>query len=258
MSKFYLNGYARFTREARIFAVCSALSSRVPEGFQLSLMEDNRVAVRYDELWGVATKEMKWVVSVSDDVYESLARAVTGDECRPGMLKDEVIRAAHASYHFIWRRVLEPASNLPWRLCRGDLDENIDEIASLSVPPSEPCSRHMWHLIQEEFSRDQLKLVLELLGECPWSSLPAEQQHASVSLLHRWHPEYGVESLVCRSLMHQMVRILPQTSKVDKHISRVIKKLQRLSNKVPEKASGSHMLVQALVRVVKGRKDGPK
>ena len=151
--------------------------------------------------------------------------------------------------------MLEPASNLPWRLCRGDLDENIDEIASLLDPPEEPCTSNIWHLIQEGFSKHQLKLVLEALGECPWSSLPAEQQHASVSLLHRWHPEYGIESLVCRSLMHQVVRVLPQTSKLDRHISRVVKKLRVLSNKVPEKASGSHMLVQALVRVVRGRKD---
>ena len=171
------------------------------------------------------------------------------------MLKDEAIRAAHVSYHFIWRRVLDPASKLPWKLCRGDIAANIQEIIDMATPPDEPVSNNIWELSRKDFPVSQLTMVVDLLGECPWSSLPAEQQHASVSLLHRHHPDYGLEQLVSRALLHQAVRLLPHPSKIEKKIAMCIRKLQKIDDRVPDRVTGSHMLVHALVKVVKGRKD---
>ena len=85
--------------------------------------------------------------------------------------------------------------------------------------------------------------------------MPAEQQHASVALLHRWHPDYGVEQLLSQALLHQVVRLLPRPSKLDRQITRVIAKYHKTQANNPLRASGSHMLVQALVRVTKGKKE---
>ena len=85
--------------------------------------------------------------------------------------------------------------------------------------------------------------------------MPAEQQHASVALLHRWHAEYGLEQLISRALLHQAVRLLPSESKTDKLLAKLCRKMGKLDDKVPQRASGSHMLVKALVDVVKKRKD---
>ena len=95
--------------------------------------------------------------------------------------------------------VLDPASKPPWRLCRGDVAANIQEIADMENLPEKPVSKRIWELTQEDFPHAQLKLAVELLGECAWSSLPTEQHHASVSLLHRWHPEYGMQQLLPRA-----------------------------------------------------------
>ena len=122
-SKFYLNGFGRFGREARYFAVAASLVSRVSEGFQHELLTDTRVAIRLNELWGAASKELKWVVDIPDHVYTNLARVVGGD-CDPCMVKHDVLAAAHVSYHFLWGRVFEPAQGLPWSLCRGDMKSN--------------------------------------------------------------------------------------------------------------------------------------
>ena len=252
-SKFYINGYSRFHQRARLFAVASAISSRVPEGFQARLMEGPRVASVYDELWAAASKELRYVIDIADDMWKSLA-VVAG--CSAGELRDRAIGAAHISYHFIWRRVLEPAAQLPWRLCRGDVDDNLDEIAAMDDEPSEPCTKQLWFLLQgEEVERSQLKMLVELFGECSWSSLPAEQQHGSLSLLHRWHPEYGLESLVSRALLHQAVRLIPRQSALDKKITKVMNKISKVERANPDKATGSHMLVAALVHVMKQRKD---
>ena len=211
------------------------------------------MASHFDELWGAASQELRWVIDVPDHMWCSLAVAAG---CRADVLKDKTIGAAHVAYHFLWRRVLEPASEYPWRLCRGDPDEHLDDIAAMDGPPAEPNVSHLWHLLQEDYPRSQLKDVIKLFGECSWSSLPAEQQHGSLSLLHRWHPEYGMESLVSRALLHSAVRLLPHEGKLDKAIGRVLKKMAKLDDKAPEKVTGSHMMVAAMTKVFRTRKDG--
>ena len=230
----------------------SAIASRVAEGFQTEMMEDNRVGSNYEKLWGAASKELRWVIDLPDHFWSSLAAVA---QSRPDELQDKTIGAAHVSYHFLWRRVLEPASGYPWKLCRGDPDDNLDEIAEMEHEPTESVCRNFWHLLQEDRPRSQLKGVLVLLGQCSWSSMPAEQQHGSLSLLHRWHPDYGLESLVSRALIHQAVRMLPSESKLDKQVSNVIKKVEKVDRMNPEKATGSHLLVSAMVKVIRGRKE---
>ena len=252
-SKYYLNGYSRFHARARFFAVAAAISSRVSEGFQTELMEDNRVASNFENLWGAASRELRWVVDMPDHMWSTLA---TVARCRADELKMKTIEAAHVAYHFIWRRVLEPAALFPWKLCRGDLDQNLLDLRNMQAPPDEPCASNLWHLLQADFPMAQLRGVLHLFGQCSWSSLPAEQQHGSLSLLHRWHPEYGLESLVQRSFLHQVVRLLPHESKLDKEMRKLMKQMGKLERANSEKVSGSHMLVQALVKVARGRKEG--
>ena len=152
----------------------------------MEMMEDSRVATHYGELWDVASRELRGVIDTPEHMWSSIA-AVAG--CRADELKMKTIEAAHVSYHFLWRRVLEPASELPWRLCRGNIDDNLQELAEMESAPEEPCARNMWHLLRDPlFPRSQLRGVIELLGQCSWSSMPAEQQHGRLSLLHRWHP----------------------------------------------------------------------
>ena len=210
------------------------------------------MASHLEELWDVASRELRWVIDIPGHMWSSLAVA---SGSRADELKDRTIRASHIAYHFLWRRVLHPACEYPWSLCRGDPGEHLDTIQAMDEPPAEPNAAHLWHLLQQEHPRSQLIGVIQLFGQCSWSSLPAEQQHGSLSLLHRWHPEYGLESLVSRALLHSAVRLLPHESKLDKAIDRVLKKMEKLDSRAPEKVSGSHMLVQAMVRVFRGRKD---
>ena len=208
---------------------------------------------RFRELWSAATKELKWVVDVPRHVFVKIAEAIGG--CSPTELQDRVLAAAHLSYHFLWRRVLQPASLYPWKLCRGDIRANLEELSELESVPEEPCTQHICELLQEGHPMPQLVEAVQLLAECPWSSMPAEQQHASVALLHRHHQEYEVNQLICRALLHQAVRVLPHQSKIDKQVAKVCKKMEKVQRAVPQRASGSHMLVKALVAVVQTRKD---
>ena len=226
------------------------------EGFQAELMTDPRVAARHWILWTAATKELKYVVDLPEHVWCKLAQV--SDGLSAARLRDMAISGAHVSYHFLWRRVLKPAGALPWRLCRGNVDENLDWLAAQTVEPSEPCTKNLWHLLRNgKVPRSHVKGVVSLLGECSWSSMPTEQQHASVAVLHRWHPEYGLEQLVSRALLHQIVRLLPHRSKEEKQFARLVRKIEKVEARMPQRVTGSHMLVQALVQVAKGRKELP-
>ena len=153
------------------------------EGFQAELLEDSRVAATYPALWRAAAEELRWIVDLPMSTWQSLASVVG---CTAEDLRGDTIAASHVSFHFIWRRVLEPAGQLPWRLCRGDIVSNLEALAAADKP-DEPCSAQMWKLLRREvpYSMAQLVEVVELLAQVSWSSLPPEQQHGSLAALHR-------------------------------------------------------------------------
>ena len=250
-SKFYLNGYGRFTDRARSFSAIASIYSRVVESFQTELMEDSRVAMTYDTLWRVISEEMRWVIDLPNHIWDSLGK-VAG---RAGLeIKDDTIQAAHTSYHFLWRRVLEPAGDFPWKLCRGDLVKNLRDLKAGDYP-EDPVSSQIYDLLCDSTMESQLVQMLKLLGQVGWTSLPCEQQHVSLAQLKKWHPEYTEATLISRGLMHQASRILPSVSSEEKKIAMINKKIAKVCRAVPERAGGQHMLLQAVISVAKGRKD---
>ena len=51
--------------------------------------------------------------------------------------------------------------------------------------------------------------VLRLIQDIEWTTIAAEQQHASAATLSRYHPEYGLKTLIARALVFSTNRILP-------------------------------------------------
>ena len=103
---FFLRGFDRLSAGRLEFMAMCAVASRVPEAIQADLMRDNRVAKTTDALWETGAKELKWAIDLPDSTYTLLA-----DLCNSSgsALKDRCIDAAHTSFHFFYRRVLELA-----------------------------------------------------------------------------------------------------------------------------------------------------
>ena len=158
---------------------------------------------------GVAAKELRWVVDISARTFALLGQVcgTSGD-----VIADACISSAHLAFHFIWRRVLAPAGQLPWSLVAGNIQENLEELAD-GEEPEEPVGKQLWKLMHRGHNLQELIAAVDVLGECCWSSLPAEQQHGSLAMLHKWHPDYSTHSLTSRSLLLHMSRILPAASK---------------------------------------------
>ena len=215
-------------------------------------MNDNRVAVQHEHLWHTAASELKWIIELEKSTWQLLA-------CAAGLgyrtLRNDAISAAHISFHFMWRRILEPSADLPWRLVRGDIAENLIAMAAGECP-DEPFSKQLWILQnQDTVPRSHLHEVVRLMGEAGWTSLVCEQQHGSLAQLRRHHPEYSANTLICRALMHQAVQLLPSTSASEKKLDRLTKKMLDIAQKKnPNKTQPNSMLLQALVRVAMKKK----
>ena len=77
--------------------------------------------------------------------------------------------------------------------------------------------------------RHDIKQGISLILECPWSIRCAEQLHASLSLIKRYHPDGGQESLVVRAGIHSMRLLLPELSELQRKEARCCDRLSRLS-----------------------------
>ena len=85
--------------------------------------------------------------------------------------------------------------------------------------------------------------------------MPCEQQHGSLAMLKRWHPEYTEATIIARGLMHQTCRILPQETTEEKIIAAINRKISKICKAVPDRVGGQHMLLKAFISVAKGRKE---
>ena len=250
-SKFYLNGFLRLKSSRKEFLVVAAVASRVAEVFQIELMKDNRIARNHDDLWHALAQEVRRIVDLSPHTF-----SVLGSVCglSGADVADRVIAAAHVSWSFLHRRVLAVAEALPWSLVRGDIAENLRGLAAEDMP-EEPVSAQLWKLMRRSFNLRQLVGTVELLGEVGWTSLPAEQQHASLALLHKWHPEYGPRSLIARALMLQIMKLLPAATKAEKEKAAILRRMDKVMRAQPDRCSGMHMIVKSMISICKARKE---
>ena len=189
------------------------------------------------------------LVEIPDHVWGAVAEVA---ERSAEDLRAACIAGGHVSYHFFCRRVLEPAGELPWKLVRGDTAENLRELASGPMP-EEPVSQQMWKLLQLGFSSRQLESVLELMADAPWSTLPAEQQHGSLAVLRRWHPEYSTTTLSARALLLQLRRLLPTVSEDERQMARLSCKLNRALSRNPDKSHGRSEFLSELFTHLRSR-----
>ena len=248
-SRYFINGFTRLAGNRKTYMAECAFVSRVGDGVLAELMEDSRVVLQYDTLWQTLSEDMLWLASLPSFIWEEVASVAetTADE-----LRSNCIAGGHISFHFFWRRVLQPAAEMPWSLARGDIRCNL-QLLRQGPMPEEPMSRQMWQLIQMGFSIEQLVSTLELVADIGWTTLPAEQQHGSLAVLRRWHPEYGQDTLVARALLVHICRLLPSMSQEEKQLARLSKQLDKALARSPEKAGGRHQFVSLMFQHLRSR-----
>jgi hypothetical protein len=249
-SMFYLNGFRRLLKEDRkAFIATSAIVSFVPEAVLTLLLKDSRVMHQYANLWETLSQQMLWLVSLPAYFWEAVAGSV---DMSAEELKSNCINGGHVSFHFFWRRVLQPASEAPWCLCFGDVKANVEELRD-GPEPSELVSWQLWCMLRAGISENIVMLTIILMKEIPWTTLPAEQQHGVMAALHRFHPDYAVDMLAARTMISLLRRMLWSMSKEHKALVKVSRKISKLKRKHPWKASGRHAFASDLFALARTR-----
>ena len=199
-SLFYLHGFLRLRAEPdrMRFVVEAAFVSRASDGVLAFILEDPRVGRHHDEIWQILCEDMSSILSVPISVWEAVGAVA---ELSSEQFRAACIRGAHVSFHFMWRRIMDPAGRLPWSLVRGDVAENLEMLGSDPNPPDDPVSLKLWELYRSGFNQVQLQRAIELIGDIGWSTMAVEQQHGTMALIHRHHPDYSKSTLMARTLV---------------------------------------------------------
>ena len=88
--------------------------SSVTDGVLAFLMKEPRVALHYDELFGILVKGMLWLVVLPFYIWAELAK--TGGLC-PAELRSTCIAGGHIAFHFFNRRLLRSMAGYPGASC---------------------------------------------------------------------------------------------------------------------------------------------
>ena len=229
------HGCKRLDAKVWHFATVVGLSSYVSDSFLAKVLKDSRVALTQQSLQEVLWNEFEFLDVLPQQFWDMLSGPVqlTSQAARSG-----VIAGALISWSFLEWRVLLVASSLPWRLCSGNVEANVDELLRQEEPPEAGIASKIWVLGQAGYNRTRLVRAVQLLGQCSWTSAFTEKQHGSTSVIKKRHPDYGDNHLTARAFTHTFAQMLPSPSASDLRRQQILQKLCRTLDKNPNRITG--------------------
>ena len=91
------------------------------------------------------------------------------------------------------------------------------------------------------------------MADLSWSTLVVEQQHDTMAVVHRFHPEYESTTLLTRTTLLQISRLLPTASDDEKQLDRLHKRLMKVLRKGPQFLGGRQVFVSELFAHLRDR-----
>lgn len=249
----HLVGFRKlFVAETMEFNLTCALSSYVSDGVLAEILEDNRAARQVDHWKQVAQEELSYIMSLDDGVCQGLVARGLAGSMNAQKLHDKILHAALITRAFIEEEAFKPACELPWTLGHGSIHDNLLALRLQEEPPEEPTTHKIWTMMKlNTVPMSQMVAGIRLLLECPWSTNTTEQQHASVSMVKRMHPDYVLTTVLLRAGVHALGRLAPRMDKEDRLVKNLKESLLNMDSKNPEKVSGRLMFFKQICQQVK-------
>ena len=249
-SNYHINGWQKMQQSHREFIVQAGMGSFLSENLTLALLEDCRVVRNFDQLSQIMEEEIEWVNRIPQTVWEALG-GICGLSAQD--IQSRCIRCTHVSGAFAHDRILTPASDLPWRLARGDIQKNLDDLEAGECP-TEPTAAKIWNLLRLRWNRSSIEAAVKLFLQISWGVGPCEQQHSSAALAARFHPDLGPGTMQVRGFIRTMRHLLPNKTRDEKTQERLTNKLGKLKKRSPRKVNARHMFVKSLFGLLSKRK----
>ena len=142
-----LHGVKRLSPAVKWFAAVSAAVAPLPESFMYEVSKDERVAIRVDVLERVCLDELTLLYTVRKSTWQRLAYRC-GSALHTQRLTRDCLAAAQVAMAFLAHRVFSEARALPWSLCYGDMDKNLQELLDDEEDPSDPTAWKIRRLLE--------------------------------------------------------------------------------------------------------------
>ena len=139
VSEHYSAGFRHLTPELAWYSVCVSFIAFPCDALLLSLMADDRVVMQQDELKEAFGSEQQWVSELPAEIWDRLV-AVVGSPLEGQDLRNAVLHSVHVSWGYMVAKVFEVLEDLPWRLARHNLTENLRSLLD-GDEQKEPISR---------------------------------------------------------------------------------------------------------------------
>eukprot|EP00971_Amphidinium_carterae_P349799 6491231-Amphidinium_carterae.1 len=246
-------GYERLDAGAKDFLVVTGLVSYTSESFLASILSDNRLAMRSEEIHELCMRTHGFLEAIDGWVWKHIS-TVTG-QLSCGALRSRVVRGSLSSLAYLEHRVFTVVRNGPWCYCTGDVKVHAQGLKHLSLDECDAVTRKLVIWAQAGIDESKLVEVLNLLGQCSFSSHFAERQHSSTAQMKKFH-DYGYETLAVRSYMHGFCQLLTKNTALSSDVLRLQRELASLLDKQPQKAGAKQMYFREVVsksRVLQAR-----
>ena len=220
--------------------VIGAVSTYPAEALIEALMSDDRVGRRPQHYIDVVSEEIASSGKVSQGIWVKSAGVISHNEDWRD-LESAIRMVAYSGASYTDRSLFQIAKAPPFQYCTGDRRANLDNLKR-GPPPSQPAALKIYNLLQLGWhSMNELSDLLELLSQLHWSTNLAEQTHAGVATVKRYHGRMGVAMIVMRSFAWSIAPLL-RCPMEDKYLARLKKKSTALLRKHPAKSTGYHVV----------------
>ena len=187
---------------------------------------------------------MDWTLNLSQRVWDALASCIGLDMVA---LRKKSMCGAIGQSAFI-RYKIRPALALPYSLCAGDVDANLDRFKAETAPSeqwSTPWKIHRM-LNMDQFSRAEIKEAITVMSKGSWSSNITEQGHRAASMVKIGHKRMIPVTMQDTSLLiaaKPLFMVKEQRRKIDTLSNR----LARVAKRCPNRCAGRQIYIKSLV-----------
>lgn len=240
-SRYYISGFADHWTSAVAHLTAVVATASFPSDAALAaLMNDDRVAMTVEGIESDIVSELQYVQTLPGEIWDLLGERSMWDGIR---LRSAASASSFTAAGFMFWR-LRIFHELPWRLCRGDVHDNLSVLAASDMP-SDQVTQRIWRLMRMGYPKEEVASAVRLMGCASFSSIQVEQGHSFASNILKRHKEVGAEALRCRSLVSSL-RVLTEVSVAEKKVIAGQRQLEGLRRKRPQHFTGRQFYFQQL------------
>lgn len=251
----HLRGFSKLAEQGlKQFSIVCGLVAYVPDAVLDLILIDPRGGLHADKWQHASIEYVEWLMMWESGWWQALSQRTMGANENWRVLQDAVMEAAFVAMAFMQQECFAVAQDYPWKLGQGDILQNLLALGE-EDDVGEATTWKIQQLVRQGWNMEELIRGVRLMMEASWATTLTEQQHASVTLFKKHHPDMWLEGILARAGLHALRRLLPEERRHDKLVKKLADKVEKLNNQggSSKAVSGRMMFFKELAEKVKER-----